>query len=192
MERLAESIRQSADNQNLPYLIVDKVHARVAAFDARGRLQGVAPALLGSARGDHSVPGIGERPLAKILPHERTTPAGRFVAELGRNAQGEEIVWIDYDAAVSMHRVRATNPAERRLQRLASATPLDNRISYGCINIPVRYFDDVVRPLMRTGRAIAYVLPEIRSAGDVFSFVGKPAGNAGGHQLVGHRAKRPG
>jgi hypothetical protein len=30
-----------------------------------------------------------------------------------------------------MHRVRATNPLERRLQRLATPTPDDNRISYG-------------------------------------------------------------
>jgi len=95
---------------------------------------------------------------------------GRFVAEMGRNKQGEEIVWIDYDAAVSLHRVRATNPAERRLERLASATPLDNRISYGCINIPVRYFDHVVKPLMRDGPAIAYVLPEVRSTREVFAF----------------------
>jgi len=84
--------------------------------------------LLGLARGDDSVPGIGERKIAEILPFERTTPAGRFVGERGRNASGEDIVWVDYDAAVSMHRVRATNPKERRLERLASPTPADNRI----------------------------------------------------------------
>ncbi len=58
--------------------------------------------------------------MASILPEERTTPAGRFVAELGHNIKGEDIVWVDYDAAVSLHRVRATNPTERRLQRLAT------------------------------------------------------------------------
>jgi hypothetical protein len=192
-ERMAQSIRQSGDNHLLPFLIIDKVAATVAAFDGRGRLQGVAPALLGAARGDHSVPGIGERPIAKILPHERTTPAGRFVAETGRNMQGEDILWIDYDAAVSMHRVRATNPRERRLERLASPTPLDNRISYGCINVPVRYFDDVVRPLMKGGRAIAYVLPEVKSAKDVFPFVRDAAATqAGGNDQNANRAKRPG
>ena len=41
------------------------------------------------------------------------------LSEPGRNLQGEDIVWVDYDAAVSMHRVRANNPAERRLERLA-------------------------------------------------------------------------
>ena len=183
----------SADNQHLPFIIIDKVAASIAAYDAHGRLLAVAPALLGAARGDHSVPGIGERPIAKILPHERTTPAGRFVAEMGRNMQGEDIVWIDYDAAVSLHRVRATNPAERRLERLASATPLDNRISYGCINIPVRYFNDVVKPLMRGGNVIAYILPEVKSPPEVFSFVRTNAPDQTGRaDPNGNRAKRPG
>jgi hypothetical protein len=62
--------------------------------------------LLGLARGDVSVPGIGERKISDINPHERTTPAGRFISEPGRNLSGEDIVWVDYDAAVSMHRVR--------------------------------------------------------------------------------------
>ena len=79
--------------------------------------------LLGLARGDDTVPGIGEKKLSEIPPEERTTPAGRFVAEPGVNAEGDDIVWVDYDAAVSMHRVRTTNPVERRLQRLLSRTP---------------------------------------------------------------------
>ena len=192
-ETLAQHIHESGDNHRLPFLIVDKVAASVAAYDSRGRLQGVAPALLGAARGDHSVPGIGERPIAKILPHERTTPAGRFVAEFGRNTQGEEIIWIDYEHAVSMHRVRATNPAERRLQRLASPTPSDNRISYGCINIPVRYFDDVVKPLMSGGKAVAYVLPEVRHTQDVFAFArAVPVTRTRTDDQNGNRAKRPG
>ena len=191
-EHLAENIRQSGDNGALPFLIVDKVAASISAYDANGRLLGVTPALLGAARGDHSVPGIGERPIGKILPHERTTPAGRFIAETGKNAQGEDIVWIDYDAAVSLHRVRATNPAERRLQRLASPTPHDNRISYGCINIPVRYFDDIVKPLMKGGKAVAYVLPETKGTEDVFSFVRVNSNQTGKNDQNGNRAKRPG
>ena len=44
-----------------------------------------------------------------MLPEERTTPAGRFVAERGQNLRGEDVVWIDYDAAVLMHRVITTS-----------------------------------------------------------------------------------
>jgi hypothetical protein len=106
------------------------------------------------------VPGIGERAMKDIRPHERTTPAGRFIAEAGRNADGEDIFWIDYGAAVSMHRVRATKPAERRLQRLATATPTDNRISYGCINVPALFFNERIGPTLSRQRAVVYVLPE--------------------------------
>ena len=114
--------------------------------------------------------GIGGRPLSQIRPEERTTPAGRFIAEPGVNAQGEDIVWIDYDAAVSMHRVRTRVKSERRLQRLASPTPEDNRISYGCINTPPAFFDQVVLPLLRPsgGRAIVYVLPDDLPLATVF------------------------
>ena len=159
----------SGDHQGLPFAIVDKVQARVFVFDAQGRLRGSAPALLGLARGDDSVPGIGERPLSGIRPEERTTPAGRFVAALGRNLRGEDILWVDYDTAISMHRVIDTHPSERRPQRLASATPLDNRISYGCINVPAGFYDKVVIPAFSGTHGIVYVLPETRSARNVFA-----------------------
>jgi len=156
------------DSHGLPFLIVDKRRATVSAFDASGRFLGSAPALLGLARGDDSVPGIGERKIADIRPHERTTPAGRFAAELGTNAGGEDILWVDYDAAVSMHRVRAVKAAEKRLERLASASPADNRISYGCINIPAAFYDGVVKPLFLPKNGIVYVLPETKPLAEVF------------------------
>jgi len=159
----------AGDRRELPFVIVDKTDAKVFVFDARGRLLGAAPALLGAARGDDSVPGIGERELSSILPEEKTTPAGRFVAVLGGNMRGEDVLWVDYGGAVSMHRVLTTNPRERRLQRLATATPLDNRISYGCINIPAQFYENVVRPAFTGTRGIVYVLPETRPARDVFA-----------------------
>lgn len=158
-------------------LVVDKPRARIYVFDARGRLLGAAPVLLGSAVGDESVPGIGERPLAQIQPHERTTPAGRFIAEPGRNAQGEDIVWVDYASAVSMHRVRTRVASERRLQRLASPVVADHRISYGCINLPVRFYEQVLRPAVRRGAgAVVYVLPETRPPALVFGWSRTPDG----------------
>ncbi|MBA3598908.1 MAG: hypothetical protein H0W40_16255 [Methylibium sp.] len=161
---IADWAVDSADHGALPFVIVDKREAQLFVFDAQGGLLGATPVLLGLAHGDDSVPSIGERLLVDIRPEERTTPAGRFLAEPGRNLDGEDIVWVDYDAAVSMHRVRATKPAERRLQRLASATPADNRISYGCINLPASFYDEVLRPVFAGARAIVYVLPETGSA----------------------------
>src|SRR6185436_8230602 len=115
-----------------------------------------------------SVPGIGVRPIPQVRPFERTTPAGRFFARHGVNAGGEDVIWVDYDAAVSMHRVRATEASERRLERLASPSPKDNRISYGCINLPPHFYERSVLPLFTPQGGIVYVLPETRPAGSVF------------------------
>ena len=163
-------ILRSTDNASAPFAIIDKRQAHLWLFDGQGQRIGSSPVLLGAARGDESVPGIGERPLKAVLPHERTTPAGRFAAEPGRNIMGEDIFWVDYDAAVSMHRVRATNPAERRLQRLASATPADNRISYGCINVPAAFYDRRIVPLFKGGAGLIYLLPETAPLGELFRF----------------------
>ena len=169
VRHLADWIVDSGDNRRLPFAIVDKTDARVFVFNADGRLRGAAAALLGLAVGDDSVPGIGNRALSGIRPEERTTPAGRFVAALDRNLHGKEILWIDYENAISMHPVVTTKPQERRAQRLGSATPTDNRISYGCINVPAAFFKSIVRPAFTGTAGIVYVLPETRTLEKVFT-----------------------
>lgn len=168
VQAVAEWVVNSRDNGQRPFVIIDKRQAHVFVFRIDGRLLGATPVLLGYAPGDDTVPGIGKRPIAQVRPEERTTPAGRFVAERGVNSGGEEIVWVDYDAAVSMHRVRANNPLERRLERLASPTVSDNRISYGCINMPVEFFERVLWPTFQAQRGIVYVLPEVKPLNQVF------------------------
>jgi hypothetical protein len=167
--QIADWAVDSTDSQGRPFIIVDKRMARVFVFDANGHLRGAASALLGLARGDDAVPGIGSRPLASIRPEERTTPAGRFVASLDRNLHGDEVLWVDYDLAVSLHRVVTANRKEHRLERLASATLADKRISYGCINVPASFFETVVIPAFSDTDGIVYVLPETRSARELFA-----------------------
>ncbi|MBX3658808.1 MAG: L,D-transpeptidase [Ramlibacter sp.] len=175
--RLAQWIARTGDNRRMNFVILDKKGARLFVFGPDARLRGASPVLLGFAPGDDSVAGIGKRPIAEVQPHERTTPAGRFVAEPGRNATGEDVVWVDYGAAVSMHRVRATVASERRLERLATPTVEDNRISYGCINVPVAFFEQVVQPAFDKRYGVVYVLPEIKALGEVFAL--DDAGAAG-------------
>lgn len=165
---MAEWVVHSGDNRSKPFVIVDKKQAKAFVFDALGQLRGAAPVLLGLAIGDDSVPGIGQRKLSSIRPEERTTPAGRFEASLDRNLHGDDILWVDYDAAISMHRVITSNPKERRAQRLDSPVLADRRISYGCINVPVHFFNKVLTPAFTGTDGIVYVLPEIRSIGEVF------------------------
>ncbi len=103
-QHLADWAVDSGDNRGIPFVIVDKIDAKAFVFDADGRIQGAAPALLDLARGDETIPGIGDRNLSDIHPGGRTTPAGRFVASLGFNLHGKDVLWVDYDNAVSLHR----------------------------------------------------------------------------------------
>ncbi|RZL34883.1 MAG: L,D-transpeptidase [Rubrivivax sp.] len=180
---------READNGDRPFAIVDKRRAKVYVFAASGRLLGASPVLLGYAAGDQTVEGIGNKAIADIKPHERTTPAGRFQSEPGRNSLGHDVVWVDYDAAVSMHRVRATNPKERRLERLATPTAADNRISWGCINVPVAFFDETVWPNIGQKRGIVYVLPEKQSLVAFFPAAATPQLLAQASTLKSNNAK---
>jgi hypothetical protein len=176
--RLANWVVSSGDNQQQFFVLVDKKNTRVFVFNADGTLRGATPVLIGAAIGDDSIAGIGSRPIALVEPHERTTPAGRFEGERGRNAGGEDVVWVDYDAAVSMHRVRANEPKERRLERLASPQTDDNRISYGCINVPVNFYEAMLQPSFAASRGVVYVMPEIKALDDIFTALPKDAKDA--------------
>ncbi|PWF49265.1 hypothetical protein [Massilia glaciei] len=166
---LAQWVLASNNNRSLSFMIIDKKEAKAFVFDGDGQLDGATAVLLGEAVGDDSVPGIGSRKLSTIRVHERTTPAGRFVAAIDRNVSGKDILWIDYGNAVSLHRVVTSDAKERRAQRLASATSSDNRISYGCVNVPEKFFDKVVIPAFKKTNGIVYILPETRPIGAVFA-----------------------
>jgi len=153
-------IVQRADNHGRPFAIVDKRAARLFVFGAKGELIGETPVLLGLARGDESAPDLANRSPSSLLPAERTTPAGRYASEPGHNDKGEDIVWIDYDASLAIHRLRPSPPAERRAERLASANPDDKRISFGCVVVPVAFYEEVVRPTLGSARGMVYVLAE--------------------------------
>lgn len=75
-------------------------------------------------------------------------------------SHGKEVLWVDYENAISMHPVITSRPKERRQQRLDTPSPLDNRISYGCINVPVQFFQNVIQRMFSGTDGIVYVLPE--------------------------------
>jgi len=158
----------SGDNRGLPFIVIDKTAAAVFVFDAQGNAVGAAPALLGVASGDDSTPGVGDRDLSQIGPAERTTPAGRFVARYGPAYGGHTVLWVDFANSVALHPVVTTNPRERRLQRLESLSPEDNRITFGCINVPIPFYREIVQPLFAEAGGIVYILPETRPLEEVF------------------------
>ena len=159
---VARWVTQSGDNGGLPFAIVDKKAARFFVLTPEGRLVGGTPALLGEAVGDDTAPGVGDKPPSQVLPGERTTPAGRFVSEPGRNLAGEHVVWVDYDSGFAIHRLRNDASLGRRLRGLQTPTPDDNRASLGCVVVPPAFYEGVVVPALGAQRAVVYVLPETR------------------------------
>jgi len=167
--QMVQWIMASRDNLDMPFAILDKRTARFFVFDATGRMVGAAPALMGAAPGDQATPGVGSRPLSQIKPEERTTPAGRFLSEPGRNLTGEDIVWVDYDAAFAIHRVRPGPSWQRRHALLPSPRVADHRVSLGCIVVAPDFYDGVVQPTLGRRRGVVYVLPETQSARALFA-----------------------
>ncbi|MDP8916309.1 MAG: hypothetical protein M3M95_03730 [Pseudomonadota bacterium] len=166
---------RSKDSGGLPFAIVDKRAARVFVFGADGKLKGEGPALLGIAPGDRSQPYAGDRELSSIPFPERTTPAGRFLARWGPATDGKRTLWVDFSTAVSIHPLASVLEGEHREARLASPTPMDNRITFGCINVTPDFFKTVVQPTFKkTG--VFYVLPETLSLAQAFPGFQPPPG----------------
>jgi hypothetical protein len=159
----------SRDNNGLPFVIIDKAAARVFVFHADGRLRGASAALLGMGRGDEFAPGVREKDMKETLPDERVTPAGRFEAERGAGVWSADLLWIDYDSAIALHPLNPhIGAGQRRKERLDSPAVEDNRITYGCVNVPVAFYRDIVQPAFEATRGIVYVLPETRPAMELF------------------------
>jgi hypothetical protein len=159
------------DAQGRPFAVVDKKAARLYVFDGRGELLGATPALLGQALGDHSVPGVGDGDVNRIPLADRTTPAGRFPSQPGRNLSGEAIVWFDYQAALAIHRVRPGAGQAQRMASLANDGADDKRASLGCVVVPPAFYDAVVAPSLGRQRGVVYVLPERQP---LSAFFGRP------------------
>ena len=164
---LAGWIVATSDSEGYPFAIIDKAAAQVLVFGGDGRLVGAAPGLFGSAVGDHSAPGIAGLALREIPGRDRTTPAGRFVGGFGPSIDAGRVLWVDYDSAVSIHPTATGVPAEKRPERLASASPDDNRITHGCINVSPGFYEQIVRPVFERG-GVFYILPDKQSLAETF------------------------
>lgn len=167
-QQVLDWVTREGDNGTLPFMIVDKSEGRLLLYGPDGKPLAETPVLIGIGVGDDASPGVGSKKLSEIGPAERTTPAGRYLAKFGVAAGNKQVLWIDWSTSVALHPVVTGNAKERRLQRLSSATPDDNRITYGCINVPVKFYQATVRPLFRKAGGMVYVLPDSKPIEDVF------------------------
>ncbi|HXD39917.1 MAG TPA: hypothetical protein VN649_05105 [Ramlibacter sp.] len=155
VEHVAQWAVETQDHAGLPFVVVDKARAKLFAFDASGRLRGSAPVLLGASRADG--------PAAPAA-----TPAGRFVAAPWLSVHGDRIVWINGDAAVSLHGIPSGVSPGRGPQRLASGDVADKRISDGSLHVAGQFYRDYLSPL-EAQASVVYVLPEVLPVRDVFN-----------------------
>ncbi len=159
--RVADQVMSSGDHLQQPFAVVDKRAAVLTLFSAGGQLLGSSPVLLGSTRGDHSVAGVGERTqTGRLQPGDATTPAGRFNSAPGRNRSGEAVVWLDPELAFAIHRLRPGAAQADRAQRLAARNPARQRVSAGCVVVPVAFYETVLHPLLGRQAGVVYVLAE--------------------------------
>ncbi len=165
--QLAGWIKASRDTEGYPFAVMDKAAAQILVFDGKGRLLGAAPGLFGSAVGDHSAPGVAGLALKEIPGRDRTTPAGRFIGGYGPSLDAGRVLWVDYDSAVSIHPTATGVPAERRVERLASPSPDDNRVTHGCINVNPDFYARVIQPTFEKG-GVFYILPDTQSLAETF------------------------
>jgi hypothetical protein len=161
-------IQGSGDNTRLPFLVIDKPTARVFAFDAAGQFKGDAPVLLGMGLGDVML--APSATMSQMPPNTRITPAGRFVSKLAIDKKGKELLVLNYKAAFSLHPVVKGQPWEHRAERLGSATSEDNRISFGCINVPAAFYSGVIHTAFANTHGIVYILPEKSQPSALFGY----------------------
>lgn len=163
---MAQWVVDRADAEGMPFAIADKKAGRIAFFDARGRLTHEAAALFGKSIGDID-PGV-DIDKARGNAAANVTPAGRFPSKATPSAKyGQTIDFAESgDAVVAIHRVFTGRPAENRPGRLASESPLDNRISLGCINVSNETADEAI-PTFKGG-GVVYVMPETEDGKGTF------------------------
>jgi hypothetical protein len=165
--RVSSWVNATGDNRGLAYVIVDKPSAAVFLFDGTGARIADGPALVGLALGDEATPGIGSKSLEKIGPAEKTTPAGRYYARFGKAAGGVKVLWVDYATSVALHTIPPATMADRR-KRMLSPEIDDNRVTYGCINVPKAFYQAGVVPRFTKKGGYVYILPDEKPLEDVF------------------------
>lgn len=167
--RVATWVAASGDNHGLPWAVIDKTGAALFLYDSAGAPLAAEPVLVGIATGDDATPGVGSKKLGDLGPTEKTTPAGRYLARFGLPVAGERVLWVDYATSVAIHPIPAdAAPKEKRRERMLSPEPDDNRITFGCINVPRAFYGRVLRPLFRKKGGYVYVLPDTKTLEEAF------------------------
>ena len=151
---VVQNIVGQNDNQGKQFIVADKQAGTLTMYTASGQQITSTPTLFGKTKGD-SV-------------SSKNTPSGRFETKqanvstegyggsaqvLTQNGQNLQLGGSTY----AIHRVYTKYASENRQGRLDTPTATDNRISLGCINVPVDFYDTYLNSDQDT---VVYVMPE--------------------------------
>jgi hypothetical protein len=140
VRQVAQWAVATQDHAGLPFIVVDKLEARIYAFDPQGRLRGNAPVMLEASPGDEAT--------------APATPAGRFVADTFASARAGAIVWVNADTQLALHVLPSAQSPARGLQR-----PAQSRVAEGSLHVASDFYRECLEGL-QSQPSIAYVLPE--------------------------------
>lgn len=171
-------IQQVADNRmranpNKPIAIVDKQMGLTYVIDANGVLAGKSASLTGKTKGDvRSEAAKKTANVESIAEKDKVTEAGMFDASVKNVPHYGNVITLQIfdNYSIAMHPTYLGAPAEQRQARLESATPEDNRISFGCINVPNEFMQNVVFKAIPKGVKSfpIVVIPESKSIQEFF------------------------
>lgn len=165
--KTAQWALDTKDTEGYPFIVTDKVGAAMYFFDENGVLLKKSPVLVGKNVGDF----IGNTDAGRITPSGRFEIAPETDATYGNvfSVMGTDMVDSETGdlVEVAIHRLALHDPSENRPQRIATKTPLDNRISWGCLNLDNKVMDWAVRNYPLGG--VIYILPETAKGRSAFA-----------------------
>lgn len=165
--KTAQWVLDTGDSDGYPFIVTDKVGATMYFFDKNGVLLRKSPVLVGKNVGDF----IGHTDAGRVTPSGRFEIAPETDATYGNvfSVMGTDM--IDSESGdlveVAIHRLSLHDPSENRPKRIATATPLDNRISWGCMNLDNKVMDWAVNKYPLGG--VIYILPETADGRSAFA-----------------------
>ena len=140
-----------------PTITVDKKASTISVFYPDTNVTITQPALLGKVKSNT----LNMNNYDKPGKSDNITPAGTFkITKMFSWRLNEPMaVFVKGTLSVSaIHPLWMGNPDQKRVQRLKSATPDDNRITGGCINVDSKFYYDVINKL--PDDVVLKILPE--------------------------------
>ena len=141
----------------------------IVSNSTAGLASGMADAAPAAAPPDHPgrpFAGLDKRCAALYVVDGSARLTGASIRSF--ESAGDNVVWLNYAAAVELCSVEIIDPLQRRPERIATSKTSEKRLSNGCSNVPVAFFDAVATPALGHARGMLYGSPALTPSRQVF------------------------